>query len=138
FGGGIDVVDVYRFEVPALSDVDLRLQTRRDFSLRLLDERGRTVRTTTVGAAQRVRLQPGEYLAAIRTRPPEAGTYAFGVLVREITTTTISTGSAAVTPASVPTLTAQLSTPAAGGGRIRIQIDYFDPLSGWVFQKRFE
>src|SRR5205085_47978 len=62
YGGGVDVVDVYRFDVTALSDVDLTLRTAREFALRLLDEGGRTMYTTSVGgAAQRVRLRRGEY-----------------------------------------------------------------------------
>lgn len=49
----------------------------------------------------------------------------------------MTTSSRAVVLGAGVTLSARVSTPSAAGGRVRIQVDYLDPLGDWVFNRLF-
>lgn len=142
-GGGIDIVDLYRFEVPHESDVDLTATTSRkaEFRLGLRAEDGSRVRTRYGGANLRIRLHPGRYFVEVRAANRTAGTYALRVLVRDITTTAALVGglpTASVARGAPVALTVRVLPDLASGGAARIQVDYLDPLQGWVFRRSYE
>ena len=138
-GATIDVVDLYRFDVRRHSDVDLRLTG--GVTAAVLTENGARIRTTQIRDRLRARLQPGRYFVALRVSEPVRARYTLGLQIRDITATVVAVdGSNAATIASpMPVrLTASVMPASASGGLVRIQIDYFDPLNGWLFVKEFK
>lgn len=133
---GVDVLDLYHFDVSRLSEVRLNLArgAGRSFSLALLTDSGR--RIATGESALRRRLGRGRYVVAIQAPPgTSAGSYRLGLRLRDITSTTVlvsGSPSAEVTPGTTVSISCSVS-PGASGGRIELQIDRFDPLSGWHF-----
>jgi hypothetical protein len=132
---GIDAVDLYRFDVKRSSDVDVRVSSRSGFAATLLAEHGR--RLATVGSERlRIRLRPGRYFVALRAGRG-AGRYAVRVLAREITATTVVASSRALSLGSTLVVSGHVAPSSADGGRVRIEVDYLDPLAGWVFNRLF-
>ena len=124
-----DVVDLYHFEVAALSDVRLRLEGA--FSVSLLTFGGAQLGSGQ-GDAGRT-LGPGNYVAAVRASPgASGGAYRLTLIVREVTKTTISASSAQVSPGSSVTFTIAIAPPP-DGGVVKVEIDRFDTLAGWHF-----
>jgi hypothetical protein len=141
-GLGIDVVDLYRFDVTSRSDVTLKLADGPNarFNLYLLSDRGRRLDCAcgdTGTTKLTKRLEPGRYFAVARARPHSGGRYRLSLLIREITSTSFSISSGEISPGSTVDLAAHVSTGLTGG-RVEIQVDRFDPLEGWVFYKLFE
>jgi hypothetical protein len=131
---GVDLVDLYHFDVAAPSDVRLRLgnPAGRSFSMLLLTDGGRRIEAAA-GQIRR-RLTRGRYVLAVRGQAGSAGgRYAVSLVVRGVTVTTL-TGSPEVVPGSAVALAVR-TTPAPDGGTIVIQIDRFDPLAGWQFSR---
>jgi hypothetical protein len=141
-GRSVDVIDLYRFQVGARSDVVLTLATgeRMQTDLALLNDRGRNVRCACLasgGARLRLQLPRGRYFLAVRSREHSGGGYRLRLLVREITRTAISidgTRRAFSTPGRAVVVAARVSPPRAGGV-VRFKVDSFDPLQGWVFAR---
>jgi hypothetical protein len=141
-GRSVDVIDLYRFQVGARSDVVLTLATgeRMQTDLALLNDRGRNVRCACFasgGARMRLQLPRGRYFLAVRSREHSGGRYRLRLLVREITKTGISIDgrrSASATPGRSVVVAAKVSPPRAGG-LVRFRVDRFDPLQGWVFAR---
>jgi hypothetical protein len=144
-GRGVDVVDLYRFEVSHLSDVTIRYQGSRAlvFDLLLVSSTGNEVdsaRGEKGGGKLRTELDEGEYYIAFRARGQTAGSYTFTVLVREKTTTTVTIDGleeATSTPGRWVSLGAVVTPSAANGGPVRLQVDRFDPIEGWQFVRLF-
>jgi hypothetical protein len=141
-GRSVDVVDLYRFQVGARSDVVLTLAAgeRMQTDLALLNDRGQGVRCeclTSGGARMRLQLKRGRYFLVIRSRESTGGRYRLRLLVREITKTGISIDGrrrAFATPGRAVVLAAKVS-PARAGGRVSFKVDRFDPFEGWVFAR---
>jgi hypothetical protein len=141
-GRSVDVLDLYRFQVGARSDVVLTLATGGGMQtdLALLNDRGRNVRCSCLvsgGARMRLQLPRGRYFLAVRARENSGGRYRLRLLVREITKTQITIdGSrrAFATPGRAVLVAAKVSPPRAGG-LVRFRVDRFDPLQGWVFAR---
>jgi hypothetical protein len=141
-GRRVDVVDLYRFQVGARSDVVLTLATGQQMQtdLALLNDRGRNVRCecfASGGARMRLQLPRGRYFLAVRSREHTGGRYRLRLLVREITKTGISIDGqrrAFATPGRSVVVAAKVSPPRAGG-LVRFKVDRFDPLQGWVFAR---
>ena len=135
---GVDVLDLYHFDVGLLSEVrlDLARGAGRSFSLVLLTDTGKRIATGQTGV--RRRLGRGRYVVAVQADPgTEAGRYRLALRLRDVTSTTVfvsGSRSAEVTPGSVVSISCSVS-PAGAGGRIELQIDRFDPLSGWHFHR---
>ena len=143
-GRGVDVVDLYRFEVSHLSDVTLRYTSSRAlrFELLLVSSSGSRIdRASSEGSGKlRRQLDQGEYYVAFRALEQTAGTYSFSLLAREITTTTATIdglAEATSTPGRWVSLGALVTPSAASGGPIRLQVDRFDPIEGWQFVRLF-
>jgi hypothetical protein len=135
---GVDVLDLYHFDVARLSEVrlDLARGAGRAFSLVLLTDTGQRLATGQTGV--RRRLGRGRYVVAVQADPgTEAGRYRLALRLRDVTSTTVlvsGSRSAEVTPGSVISISCSVS-PTGAGGRIELQIDRFDPLSGWHFHR---
>src|SRR5262245_7456932 len=134
---GVDVLDLYHFDVARLSEVRLELArgAGRSFSLVLLTDNGN--RIATGETALRRRLGRGRYVVAVQAPPgSRAGRYRLALRLRDITSTIVlisGSRSAEVAPGSTVSISCSVS-PAAGG-RVELQIDRFDPLSGWHFHR---
>jgi hypothetical protein len=144
-GRGIDVVDLYRFEVSHLSDVTLRYQGSRflAFDLPLVSSTGGRIRCAcgeSGGGELQARLDEGEYYFAVRALGRTGGSYRLSLLIREITKTTATidgTDKATSIPGRWVSLGAIVTPAAAVGGPITLQLDRFDPMEGWQFVRLF-
>ena len=132
---GVDVVDVYHFDVAKTSDVRLRLTqpAGHSFHLALLTDDGRRV---SYGDAKiDRRLDVGRYVVGVTgTIGTPGGKYTVSLVVRQLTSTSITIAGGEVRPGVAVTIRA-LTTPATGGGMIDVQIDRFDPMTGWHFYR---
>jgi hypothetical protein len=140
--GAIDNLDLHRFTVARRSDVTLAMHAgeRARFDLTVLRDDGRRVTCEcgeTGAVSSRLRLSPGRYFAVVRARDYTGGHYRLSLLVREITSTVL-TISGSRTAKAGPGRSVRLearTSPAPGGGVVRIQINRFDPLEGWQFSR---
>jgi hypothetical protein len=123
------VRDLYHFDVERRADV--RLAVTGGLSFQLLRDDGR--RLGTHGVLRR-QLEPGRYVAAVTSAVGEPVVrYGLSLLIREITATVLNASATTVTPGA-PVLLTPLVERAASG-RVEIQIDRFDPLTGWHFNR---
>jgi hypothetical protein len=137
-GTRIDVVDLYRFRVAGRSDVTLTLRGPSAARLILVNENGHRLSSSSGPGAVTSSLGRGTYFAAVRAESGAHGRYRLSLLERGITTTTVlANGSrnARVAPgASVAITVAVAFSPA---GAVRLEVDRFDPLSGWHFYQLY-
>jgi hypothetical protein len=138
---GLDVVDLYRFDVATRSDVTLGLREpgSASFDLVLVGETGKRLGCECGHDGSRrltMKLPAGHYFAVVRARAFSHGRYALSLLVRQITTIAITFGSGQASPHQPVSATAHVAF--ATGGRIAFRIERFDPLMGWVFARRSE
>ena len=141
-GSRIEIVNFFHFDVARLSDVTLRLRAgpRAQFDLLLLSENGRVLACECGGSGgayvRRGALAAGHYFVVVRARAGTGGAYRLSLLIREITATqTLVGGRRLVTLPSGQTASVEVRvTPAAAGG-VRLRIDRFLPLDGWVFSR---
>jgi hypothetical protein len=136
--GGVDVVDLYHFDVSRLSEVRLGLArgAGRSFSLILLTDAG--ARLAAGDTAVRRRLGRGRYVVAVQAPAgTSAGRYRLGLRLRDVTSTAVlvsGTHSSEVLPGTTVSISCLVS-PATSGGRVELQIDRFDTLTGWQFNR---
>jgi len=77
----------------------------------------------------------GHYVVAVRASfGASSGRYRLSLVVREVTKTTLAASSAQIPPRSSVVFTIAV-TPQPDGGRTAIQIDRFDSLAGWQFNR---
>ena len=133
-GSGIDVLDLYRFDVVSRSDLSVELTSKAVLTLDLVNDNGGEIASTKSGFPLRSQLRPGRYFLAINAPRGQAGTYRLRRLARAITSTRLSIGSTlTVTPgATIPISVAV--TPHATG-QVSVIIERFDPLAGWQFAR---
>ena len=125
----LDVRDLFHFDVERRADVrlsvtgGLRFVLVRDDGLRLGEF-----------AAFRRQLAPGRYVVAVSAPFGTTGVaYRLALLIREITSTSLRLTAPVVGPGTPVALTPVVTNAVAG--MIEIQIDRFDPLSGWQFNR---
>jgi hypothetical protein len=134
---GVDVLDLYHFQVERLSEVRLRLSPAagRSFGLVVLTDSG--ARMASAGAVFRRRLGRGRYVVAVQGEVgSRGGRYRLSLRLRDVTTTSVliaGSNSAEINPGASVTLSCIVSPSA--GGRVELQIDRFDPLTGWHFHR---
>ena len=127
--------DVYHFDLERLSEVRLRLArpAGRAYSLYLLTDRGKGIELGSGGL--RRRLGRGRYVVAVQGPVGDRrGRYRLSLRVRDVTSTVVRVSgrpSTEVSPGSAVTIGCLVSP--ASGGRVELQIDRFDPLTGWHF-----
>jgi hypothetical protein len=129
-----DVVDTYRFQVPARADATLALRGAVHADLLIFDGRGRQLACACDGlthASIVEGLPVGSYLAVVRGRPAATGGYVLTFRLREPTGMAVRLTAPADAPARLALVA--IVRPAAVGGRLALELDRFDPLSGWQF-----
>ncbi|MDQ3067273.1 MAG: hypothetical protein M3R12_09020, partial [Actinomycetota bacterium] len=125
----LDVRDLYHFDVERRGDV--RLDVTSGLRFELVRDDGQRLGSH---ASLRRLLEPGRYVVAVTASVGDPGTrYELSLLIREITSTTLRLASATVAPGSAVTLRPEVAN--ASGGTVEIQIDRFDPLTGWHFNR---
>lgn len=127
-GGGIDVVDLYRFSITTRSDLKLTLRGHA-FGLQLLDDTGHRLATGTDGALEQ-RINPGRYFVAVRAAGREAGKYLLVRAARTITRTSVTMPNRAAPGQS---LRVGVNVSPGASGPVEITLQRFDPLAGWQF-----
>jgi hypothetical protein len=137
-GTRIDVVDLYRFRVLDRSDVTLRLAGPASSHLILLSETGHHLSSSGGPGALTTHLGPGRYFVAVRAESGARGRYRLSLLERRITTTTVlADGSRVATVAPGSSVAIGVAVDFSPEGAVRLQIDRFDPLTGWHFYKLY-
>ena len=130
-----DLVDIYHFDVGERSDVRLRLANAAGYQMTLLTDEGGRVQSS--GDQIRRQLDRGRYVVAVQSSVgKDAARYNLSLVVRALTATTLSASSSEVEPHSAVTLTTSTS-PVPDSGWIGVQIDRFDPLTGWQFHRLY-
>jgi hypothetical protein len=133
----LDAVDLYHFDAAQRSDVRLRLAKARDrqFYVQLLTDAGKVLTSSTEEINRRV--DRGRYVVAVAgAQMAKPGRYALSLAVRQLTKTELQApDEEELLPGSPLTLTLT-TTPALQAGRVEIQIDRFDPLTGWQFNRK--
>src|SRR5918994_1579521 len=125
----LDLQDVYHFDVERRGDV--RLEVTNGLRFQLLTDGGRRL-----GSASSVRrqLDPGRYVVAVTASLGDSRTgYTLTLLIREITSTSLRLAATTVEPGSVVSIRTDVANASAGA--VEIQIDRFDPLTGWHFNR---
>jgi hypothetical protein len=131
-GSGVDVVDLYRFDVNRRSDLQLNLTTSADFELILTNDSGHRIDSGQDSLRDRVR--PGRYFVAVRAQAGSSGHYTLQRISRTITSTSIGFGGKRheqIGPGRSSTIT--VSVKPNVDGPVTVTIQRFDPLAGWQF-----
>ena len=130
-GSAVDTVDLYRFSIARRSALELSLSSNGNMSLLLLDDRGRR---RGGGTEISRRIAPGRYFVAVRTRSGAVGRYTLRRVARTITRTSVTIDgerSATATPGRTVRIGVEVAPEASGP--VRVRIERFDPLAGWLF-----
>lgn len=137
-GTRIDVVDLYRFRVLVQSDVTLRLAGPSSSRLVLLSETGHRLSSSDGSGPLTTRLAPGRYFVAVRADSGARGGYRLSLLERRITTTTVTAdGSRVASVGPGSSVAIGVAVDFSSEGTVKLEIDRFDPLSGWHFYKLY-
>jgi hypothetical protein len=124
-----DLFDLYHFDVERRGDV--RVDVTGGAALVLYRDDG-----SRLGEFSSIRrhLEPGRYVVAVAAALQDAARrYVVTLLIRQITTTSLRLPSPTVPPGSALTLRPEVAN--ASGGAVEIQIDRFDPITGWHFNR---
>ncbi len=134
-GRGIDVVDLYRFDVVKRSSLRLALKSSKAFELLLLNDHGHRLDSTSAddGGDLSRPIRPGRYFAAVRSSSGESGRYSLTRISRAITRTRISLPGRSAPGRRVP-IAVRVSPGASGP--VTVTVERFDPLAGWQFFSR--
>jgi hypothetical protein len=135
-GGGLDVVDLYRFDVQRRSGLRLSVTSKAGFELTLLRDSGHPLERTT--REIRTSVPAGRYYLAVRALPKQSGKYTLTRLSRTITHTILHAQGhdhATVEPGEVVRLGVTVKPLATGP--VKVVIERFDPLEGWQFSRRY-
>ena len=137
FASGIDVVDLYRFDVSKRSAVRVELTSSAALSLALTRIDGDAIAEASAGSVLRRTLLHGTYLLAVKAPHRVGGRYTMALLVRLVTKTTLTAdGKPTVTvPVGRSVVLQTATSPAPAGGNVRLELEYQDPLAGWVFRR---
>ncbi|HWI73130.1 MAG TPA: hypothetical protein VNT55_14340 [Baekduia sp.] len=140
-GSGIDVVDLYRFDVTTRSTLFASLATGGDLDLVLLRDDGRRLACACEGggdAELHRGLRPGRYFLAVRAEGASSARYTLRRASRTITKSKIQVEGqrvAQVSPGS--SVRVAVVTSPSVSGPVTITVERFDPLSGWQFVRRY-
>jgi hypothetical protein len=127
--GRLDLQDVYHFDVARRGDV--RIEVTGGLRVRLLTDGGQGL---GVGSSLRRQLSPGRYVVAVTATVGEPGVrYTLSLLIREITSTSLRFPIRTVAPGQTISIRPEVAN--ASTGVVEIQIDRFDPLTGWHFNR---
>lgn len=135
-GGGLDVLDLYRFDVLRRSSLRLDVASKAGFELQLLRDTGHLLLSGT--GEIRTTVPAGRYYLAVRADPHASGTYTLTRLSRTLTRTLLSANHHSRTTVK-PDDTVHLGVAVKPGdhGPVIVVIERFDPLEGWQFSRRY-
>ena len=138
---GVDVVDLYRFDVvqSSITDLVLRGPGGADFDLVLVTAGGHRIRCACSPESDEnihVRTPPGRYFAAVRARRHAAGRYRLTRASKTITHTKLHVSPRSGAPGDAVNLRVGVAPRASGP--VTIVVERFDPLTGYQFVRRFE
>jgi hypothetical protein len=137
-GTHIDVVDLYRFRVAERSDVTLTLRGPSAARLILLGENGHRISSSDGPGALTSNIGHGTYFVAVRAESGAHGRYRLSLLERGITTTTVlANGSRSATTAPGASVAITVAVNFSSAGAVRLEVDRFDPLTGWHFYRLY-
>lgn len=131
---GIDVVDVYRFDVLRRSALRLTLGGGRGFAMELRSTNGRGIEGSEGGAPIERQVSRGRYVLAVTAPAGARGRYTLTRTTRTITRSSIRIAgrtSARARPGAATRIGVRVSPSVSG--RATITIERFDPLEGWQF-----
>jgi hypothetical protein len=130
--GGLDRVDLYRFDVVRRSVLFLNLQSPAELELSLLDAAGKVI---THGTTQSLHkgLHRGRYFVAVRGAATTITRYRLLRASRTITKSSVHVAAAELRP-GVAAVVQTITTPGVGGP-VTVTFEEFDPLSGWQFAR---
>ena len=129
--GGINRVDLYRFQLKSRSRLKLSLAGPDGLGMKLRNDRGRLIEE---GAAINREIAPGRYFVAIQATAGTRGRYRLRRSSRTITRSSISiSGVARARGRLGATLSVGVRLRPAVGGPIRVTFQRFDPEAGWLF-----
>jgi hypothetical protein len=135
-GRGVDVVDLYRYDVTSRSELTLTLTPRgtQDFEVVLLNDAGARISSArTDGARVELRrLGAGRFFAAVRARGGARGAYT----LRRVSRTSIAIAGGRRQTAPGAAVTIGVTVTPAVAGPVTIVIERFDPLAGYQFLRR--
>jgi len=135
-GGGLDVIDLYRFDVLRRSALRVGVASKAGFTLNLLRDSGHVLRSST--GSIRTKVKPGRYYLAVSAAPGTSGKYTLTRLSRTLTRTSLSANhgrSSTVEPGD--TVRLGVAVRPGDSGPVRVVIERFDPLEGWQFSRRY-
>ena len=141
---GIDVIDLYRFDVIRTSRTDLAVNSigGDDIDLLLLSESGRRISCACTEESDEeiaLRTRRGRYYVAVAAGTTRTkGSYVLTRASKLLTSTRLGVNgrrSATVPPGRSVRLTAGVSPSASGP--VEIVVERFDPLEGWQFLRSF-
>jgi hypothetical protein len=131
----VDILDLYHFDVERLSEARLRLGQPAGGSFRLVVLTDTGTRMGAGAASFRRHLGRGRYVVAVEAPVgSRGGRYRLSLRLRDVTSTSVlvsGRSSAEVSPGSSVTISCLVSPSASG--LVELQIDRFDPLTGWHF-----
>lgn len=136
---GVDVVDLYRFDVTRTSRTDLSLRSigGDEMTIELLSESGRRLASGEDEIGLRTRR--GRYFIVVRAGGGRTkGSYVLTRASKLLTSTRLTVNgrrSATVSPGRSVRLTGAVRPSASGP--LEIVVERFDPLEGWQFQRSF-
>jgi hypothetical protein len=137
-GRRIDVVDLYRFRVAERADVALTLRGPASARLIVLNENGHRLASSGGAGRLTVSLGQGTYFVAVRAESGATGRYRLSLLERGLTTTTVlANGSRSTTVSPGSAVAVSVAVSSSSGGAVRLEIDRFDPLTGWHFYRLY-
>lgn len=137
-GGGIDVVDIYNFDIRRRSNVELRLSSSADFDVEIRSLSGRWLAGSDDedGSVSR-RLAPGQYYAIVRSSG-SSGRYKLRRIEKAVTSTRVKFNGgrhASIDAGGSVRLAAHVS-PAVTG-KVEITLQRLDPVFGWQFERAY-
>jgi hypothetical protein len=139
FGGaldarGVDVVDVFRFDIVRRSALRITLGGGRGFLAEIRTTRGGFVDATEDDDRIERDIGRGRYVLAVLAPPGTHGRYTLTRTTRTITRASIALDgrrSASTRPGAATRIGLRVSPRVSGP--VRITIERFDPLEGWQF-----
>ncbi len=132
-----DPLDLYRFDVPGRSSVEIGFGSKRFVEGVVRDGYGHTITHLEPNSTDVLELDTGTYYLAV-TPGEYRSRYSLRVTVRFVTTTWLAVnGASSVTIAPGAAVNVQTSTvPYPGPGVTEVQADFFDVATGkWVFRQ---
>lgn len=131
-GGGIDVSDLYNWDLDRRAIVELSVSG--GFDLLLLSPKGRVLARGGNGESIERRMSAGQYFVVVRTTNEDSGSYKLRRVVRTITSTSVAfNGARDAVASSGQGIRVTGTVSPASSGRIELTIERFDPVFGWQF-----